>query len=475
MELKKINKLKSFLAELDIQGIAYVSWKNNHQLHSVMLGNGDIDLFVPFEKRSKFISVCKSLGWIEFESPISKHSHISHYYALGQNCEVFHIHVYFKLITGETWIKEYSIPFDNWLITNRIWDNNNEIWILNNASQAYFFLVRHMLKCGSIISRILYKRELFSYEEEWKRCSQGLSKEDIKGPIDISSYFATSGAFDQKLQLPKISSAVFFRFSIYRFLKYSILSLPFRRLQSFMKRLANKVFFKQKKVLPNKGLIVAISGVDGSGKTTMLQEIHTVFGQFLTINRFHLGRPQGKLIELIWRALGNKSENSSMPGCLNITTPSSKFKAINGVILAFLRYRKAKQIVKQTNTGGLMLVDRWPTDEIGKMDGPRVIIGENSGWIQHLCKYLETSFYANMPQADICYFFVVPIEVAIERNRLRLKENKETEYQIIKRFNGNLDYKPIAKQCVLFKNEGEFSVKRKELLSNVWHEIFNRQ
>ena len=79
-----------------------------------------------------------------------------------------------------------------------------------------------------------------------------------------------------------------------------------------------------------------------------------------------------------------------------------------------------------------------------------------------------------MPQADICYFFVVPIEVATVRNRSRIKENKETDEQISARFLGNLDYKPLAKKTIRFENSGEFSAKRKEFLNNVWHEISSR-
>ena len=227
-------------------------------------------------------------------------------------------------------------------------------------------------------------------------------------------------------------------------------------------------------MLPEVGLTIAISGVDGSGKTTMLQEVEKVLGEFLTIERFHLGRPQGKLIEFIWRALGNKSENSTMPGCSDISTASSKGRAINGAILALLRLRKARHVVNRASLGGLMLIDRWPTDEVGKMDGPRVILGENSGWIQRLCKRIESWCYANMPQADICYFFVVPVEVAIERNRSRIKENKETENQISARFLGNLDYKPMARKTIRFENSGELSVKLKELLDDVWHQISSR-
>lgn len=474
MKSKNINKLKYLLTELDARSIDYVSWKNNHELASAMEGNGDIDLFVPFHKRSQFFNLCRSLGWVEAVNPVSRYPWISHFYRLGDNLEVFHIHVYFKLVTGETWIKEYSIPFDKWLMENRYWNSDHDIWILNKSSQAYLFLIRHLLKCGSIISRFLYKRELASYNMEWNECSNGIKQDDIKGPIDIRSFLDGSRAFGEKLEPPLIKSAVLFRLSFIPFLRHKSFCLPLLRLRSFISRLTNKVFFKRKKVLPESGLTIAISGVDGSGKTTMLQEVDKTLGQFLTIERFHIGRPQGRLIEFLWRVLGNKSENSSMPGCSDITSPSTKGRAINGAILAFLRLRKAKIIHKRASHGGLMLIDRWPTNELGKMDGPRVILGEKSGRIERFCKHLESWAYAKMPQVDICYFFEVPIEVAIERNRFRIKDNKETEKQISARFYGNYEYKPIAKKTIRFKNSGEFKKERKDLLNNIWHEISSR-
>tara|TARA_B100000768_G_scaffold159090_2_gene157968 strand:- start:4211 stop:5638 length:1428 start_codon:yes stop_codon:yes gene_type:complete len=474
MELKSTNKLEYLLTELDVQGIDYVSWKNNHQLQSVMVGNGDIDLFVSFNNRSQFFNLCRLHDWIEVINPISDYPLITHFYRLGDNLEVFHIHVYFKLITGETWIKEYSIPFDDWLIENRVWNNEHNIWVLNKSCQSYLFLIRHLLKCGSITSRFLYKRELSSYNMEWNECSNGVEQDDIKGPIDIKSFLDGSRAFGKKLELPLIKSAFLFRLSFIPFLRHKLSFLALLRLQSFILRLINKVFLKRKKVLPESGLTIAISGVDGSGKTTMLQEVDKILGQFLTIERFHIGRPQGKLIEFIWKILGNKSENSSMPGCSDITSPSSRGRAVNGAILAFLRFRKARIILKRASLGSLMLIDRWPTNELGKMDGPRIIIGENSGWIERLCKHFESWAYAKMPHVDICYFFEVPIEVAIERNHLRIKENKETEKQISARFLGNFDYKPLAKKTIRFENSGEFEAERKDLLKNIWHEISSR-
>ena len=474
MKRYTINKLKRFLAELESHGIAYVSWKNNHQLQSALSGKENLDIFVSSEDHSKFISLCHDHGWLEVYNPVSTHSYVSHFYNLGEDLEVFHLHVYFKLITGDSWIKEYLIPFDSWLLENRLWDSSNNIWVLDNSSQAYLFLIRHLLKCGSISGRFLYRRELKSYKKEWKQCSGELNQKDIKGPVDLSKYLSGTNAFNENFRLPNIFTAIRFRVYFSTYLRYRSFTLPFRRWLSFLKRLNNKLRLNQKKLLHKRGIVISISGVDGSGKTSMLEEVNKVFGKFLTINRYHLGRPQGKVIEYIWRALGNRSESSSMPGTRASNDSTSLGKSVNGVILSLLRLRKARQITAQASQGALILTDRWPTNEVGKMDGPRVILGRKSGCLQLLCKRIETWAYTQMPKTDICYFFEVPVEVAIERNRARIKENKETEEMINARFLANFKFQPIAYKTIKFENSGSFMSKRKEFLDSVWLQIINR-
>ena len=125
------------------------------------------------------------------------------------------MHVYFKLITGETWIKEYSIPFDSWMIESRIWNSDHGLWVLSDSSQAYLFFGSSFAKVRIVSSRLLYKRELDSYREEWKVCRDNLGSNDILGPTDISSYLKGSRAFGDKLDLPSIKSAVLFRWSFF--------------------------------------------------------------------------------------------------------------------------------------------------------------------------------------------------------------------------------------------------------------------
>lgn len=471
MEIFEENILKKFLFSCDKEGIEYVSWKNNHELQLPFSGNGDLDLYVPLHQKSKFLNLCRKNRWLQFLNPVAIHPNIHHFYTLDSKLEIFHLHVYFELITGDTWIKEYSLPIDKWLLENRVKNEEYGIWVLNDRSQAFIFLIRHLLKCGSLIGRLLYCRDIDSYRKEWKKCSKDLSHDELHGPFDLSNHLNGIGVSKSELNLPKISNSFKFRYSFSPHLRYNYISLPFLRFLSFWNRTINKIIYKRKKVFLSKGIVLAISGVDGSGKSTMLEELCLVFGQFLTIRKYHLGKPQGRFIETLWRAFGNKSTNPSMAGTSINNLPSSRRKAFKGMILALMRLKKARAIFKLAKKGGLMVIDRWPTNELGKMDGPRVIMDKDSGWFVNLCKKVETWAYTVMPKADLCYYFEVPIEIALSRNRLRIKENKETEEMISARYFGNLEYKPISKKTIKFENSGDFETKRKEFLSSVWHQI----
>ena len=471
MKTSQENSLKKLLSACDERDINYVSWKNNHELKLVLSGESDIDLYVPLNQKFDFLKLCKERGWVEFSNPVASYPHISHFYILGNNLEIFHLHVYFKLITGDTWTKEYSLPLEAWILENRVLNDEYGIWVLNNQSQSYIFLIRHLLKCGSLIGRFMYMRELESYREEWNQCSEGVNENELIGPIDLSAHLEGAGVSSTDFNLPRISSSLKFRFSCSPYLRYHFISLPIIRFLSIYKRFLNKLFYKQKKVFTSRGIVIAISGVDGSGKSTMLEELKNVFGKFVTIRSFHLGKPQGKFIELIWRAMGNRSSNASMAGTSSNNLPSSKARAFNGMILALMRLRLAKSIIKLSRKGGLMVTDRWPTNVLGKMDGPRIVLGKDSGWLESSCKKIETWAYDVMPRADICYFFEVPIEIATSRNRSRVKENKETDEMISARYSNNFEYEPISKQTIRFDNAGEFETKRKEFLSNVWQQI----
>ncbi|MCP4188309.1 MAG: hypothetical protein GY763_11975, partial [Gammaproteobacteria bacterium] len=72
--------VSELLGKLDETDIPYVSWKNNHELEKALTGESDIDLFVPFDYRAEFFTLCTQEGWLVVENPIAQFPWVNHLY-----------------------------------------------------------------------------------------------------------------------------------------------------------------------------------------------------------------------------------------------------------------------------------------------------------------------------------------------------------------------------------------------------------
>ena len=223
---------------------------------------------------------------------------------------MYHLHVYFRVVTGESWLKEYALPLESFLLENRVRASTSGIWILNDAAQRYLFALRHLLKGGSVSSRWLYSKELESYRREWAACGGPVGWDPQKGPIALSGYVSKANLDRELIGLPALGPALLLRSSLWPFLRVAGWTLPLRRVASFLKRALNRIFWKRKKVFPQVGLVIAISGVDGAGKSTMLSVMREFFSGFLTVDSYQLGRPQGRILEFVRRLVAGRRRAS---------------------------------------------------------------------------------------------------------------------------------------------------------------------
>ena len=338
-----------------------------------------------------------------------------------------------------------------------------------------------MLKGGSLFSRILYRRELDSYREEWIRCEQEVDSLTGWGPVDLSGYIEDIGLDNGEVRLPGFGTAAGFRDSMRSCLRFPGWSLPPRRLYSFFHRAVNKLLLRRKKVFPRRGVLIAISGVDGSGKSTLLGEVFDTFSRFLTVRKFSLGKPQGPVLEMLRRAVrGDRSRRRSSKDSAATAGAVRKpgaVSSVSAIVLALMRLRAASRAHACASRGYLVVSDRWPTDEPGMMDGPRLQqgMGGSLSLFARLCSRIERWAYRRMPRADICVFLQAPESVLLERNRGRVKQGKESDEHILERSQHNRQFRPLALETVYFDNDGPLSQKRNELLSCLWHKIVSNQ
>ena len=68
----------------------------------------NIDIFVKQCDKRIFINTLKSHNWVEFVNPVTTFNDVLHYYNIGNSGVIYHLHIYFRLITGESWLKNMN-------------------------------------------------------------------------------------------------------------------------------------------------------------------------------------------------------------------------------------------------------------------------------------------------------------------------------------------------------------------------------
>jgi hypothetical protein len=103
--------------DLRKQDIVFCNWKSHYQVDSYLKGQGDLDIFVPLELSKEFTKIAQDLGFRKVISYQANHEYIEHFYGYDtQSFKFAHIHVYFKIITGEHISKNYNLPLENYIL-----------------------------------------------------------------------------------------------------------------------------------------------------------------------------------------------------------------------------------------------------------------------------------------------------------------------------------------------------------------------
>ncbi|MDI2091451.1 nucleoside/nucleotide kinase family protein [Commensalibacter oyaizuii] len=168
--------------------------------------------------------------------------------------------------------------------------------------------------------------------------------------------------------------------------------------------------------------VIAIIGVDGSGKSTLCNELMVWLKDQYPTRLCHLGRQTGGIARTIARLpfVGKKIDHN----IANKTNKARMNKGPNGFVACVMfllslkrvyRFCKMLQLEKQ---GFLILTDRYPqTSVIGGLDGPDMTVDHPKSNIARYLTRLERRLYHWMTdhQPDLVIRLNVDIETAMRR------------------------------------------------------------
>lgn len=453
--------VENLIRELDENQVRYVHFKSNEHIDRSVEGKTDFDILVDRRCAAAYETVLRKLDIKRFASPVrAAYPAVDDWIGMDPDtCTFIHLHTHYQLVTGKSGYKNYVLPWAKIALEGRERDYETGIWFV----QPEYELIE-------LYTRIVAK---MSIRRDWKACLRGynLAGENLREARwlwdrvdDVRLEEMMNRCFGREAM--RMSLALFRQLTFspqeYRAFRRIVLNKlePHQRagmtgvsLRSTVHGFTGKVrgklkrnFFipslQQKKYCHDGGMLIVFLGVDGSGKTTVSEQIHGWLSWKIETSRMSLG--VGRKKQSMWFKL--KKKIKALLGKKSAPSGGNKSGAAAPVDVAiernFKNYRAQRywlSFAKEVNRdirkihsyclgGGIMVVDRYPQLEFpGIADGPKI----NCVYPDQQKKERKLLGIVEEIQPDMVFKLMVPVELSMERRPEDPPESLRRKYEIL--------------------------------------------
>lgn len=187
-------------------------------------------------------------------------------------------------------------------------------------------------------------------------------------------------------------------------------------------------------------MLIAFTGSEASGKSTLSKETaHWLHSRF-DVTRIHLGKPpKNWRTRPFWAGIRLFSLAKRFLRFFYTFSKDGKLRhdrASNNLphpVVCWLdsidRVHSVRKMVKRMMEGSLVMTDRYPSEELGGLDGARIL---PNSYVTRWLSLRERNNYSGFPTPDIVFRMIAPLELTLHRNSLR--ESPEPEEFVRQRF-----------------------------------------
>lgn len=490
MTLEIIQKL---LIAFKTNNINYCHWKSNDHLDAVMTGASDLDILLDPIQKDRVAEIISDLGFKEFHAvPEKKYSDIYDYMVMDLTSgKVVHLHAHYKLRFGPMYLMQYTINFEQQVLKGRVFDPAFEIYRSNPSMEYILFLIRESLK--------LRMRDKFKILARGKRMLSAKRQKEYKwlnenrDKLEVNKILARH--FKHHQQIESIISGEFHPKKLIRlksiFKKTCARTSKHANLTDWLKRnyldstrrLTKKWndFFdipeSYRRINPRSGLVVALIGADGSGKSTISSDLKSTFNSKFDIFPIYFGRGDGKAsrARIILNFFKKKKKSASEKTSTKKKKKSNKsfikksFKVLEALLIALEKRSNLKRMVSAKTKGMIVLCDRFPQNQLfGYNDGPllsKYLKAKNP--LFRLAANYEKKTYdlANITPPDLLIKLIASPEVVNKR------KPGETSFKRLKLKIDGIRSLNFVQPCITVTLDA--SEPLEQVLRNVKQEIWN--
>ena len=396
--------LAEVLNAFERRDVRYCYWKSRRKLASVFAGEGDVDLLIAAQDRHRVLQILLERDFKLFPSAGDKEdAAILTFLGFDRlSGKLIHLHLHFRLIVGEAGCKNYRLPWEEELLSRAILHPEFSIRTLDAAGEALLLLVRQLLE--------LHKLDPNSWIE-WRRKTQQLDLDrryiaTIVTPMalrTLASALLTPELGDRLAKALYDERPLPENVELSRLLKKNLsagrtcnaIEARFRSVQHFLRRCTarlNERFIHAPRTRKRRplggGCMIAILGVDGSGKSTSVKAMQSWLGTKVDILPLYFGTGDGRPTLVLWpfkrvlplvtRMLKGRrrgiTRSRRTPDDRSVVNSGGLQKCLLCVWALVVAHDKGSKLAaawRGANRGLVVIADRYPQNQFPEFnDGP---------------------------------------------------------------------------------------------------------
>lgn len=425
---------------LDDSGIAYCHWKSNAEIARSESGENDLDLLVARSDTSHFREVLAKLGFVTATSdrkpaPPGKEDYMGYDAGSGR---IVHVDVHYQLVLGHDRTKNYRVPVEAAFLASA--QRSGTLRLPPPELEYVVLLIRMVLKYA-ILDEVLWQAALrrrvspkSSELAELDHLEAAIEPQLLQAVLAEHFSWLTPEELDSFAALARGHVTLRKRLRIGRQLQRNLTSYAQHgEIVDGTLRITRRVRLVLQRRLGRQprfhasggGLIVAIVGGDGSGKSTAVAELVRWLGTEFDVRHIHLGKPRWSATTFVVRATlkaarttsGRAIPLSRRPGRGRLVSEPSLRKMAWLVCTArdrYLTYRRARRFA---NRGGIVVSDRYPHEALVSMEVPQIsrLAGENPSRLANVLSRLEHGYYDRIGPPEKLIVLHIDPDVAAAR------------------------------------------------------------